>query len=190
VRPLKYNFIACGDKKIKNILLHLIMLSGLSMLAQASAYAQSNWDCDKTDADWNCAEKNTVQQTSQTQPSSQLTTTGNSASSSDSSSNNQYLDSLARPSEFAADAHSIQLLASGSRDKIIGLIKQYRIPSLIIEYTTAEQTLYLWITGTYPNKIDAQIEIDRLPVLPSNITPWIRPTSTIAGMPVLVRAKL
>jgi septal ring-binding cell division protein DamX len=194
VRPLKYNYNAHGDKKIKNILLHLIILSGLSMLTQASAYAQSDWDCNKTDADWNCAEKNTVQQSSQTQPSPQSTTTGNnvsnSQSSSDSPSNNQDLASLARPSEFAADAHSIQLLASGSRDKIIGLIKQYRIPSLIIEYTTADQTLYLWIVGTYPNKIDAQIEIERLPVLPSNITPWIRPTNTIAGMPVLVRAKL
>ncbi|MFQ3322794.1 MAG: septal ring-binding cell division protein DamX [Pseudomonadales bacterium] len=171
------------------------MLTGLGILTQASTYAQSDWNCDKTDANWNCAEKETTAKQSTEKYSTAESTTANDGVSSSqegsySASNNQDLDSLARPSKFAADAYSIQLLASGSRDKIIGLIKEYRIPSLIIEYTTAEQTLYLWITGTYPNKTDAQIEIDRLPVLPPNITPWVRPTNTIAAMPVLVRAKL
>jgi hypothetical protein len=70
------------------------------------------------------------------------------------------------------------------------LIKQYRIPSLIIEYTTAAQTLYLWIAGTYYSDVDAQIALDQLPTLPPNITPWVRPANTIADMPLLVRARL
>jgi septal ring-binding cell division protein DamX len=193
------------------------MLVGLACLAQINAHAQSDWDCDKTDANWNCAGKETkqkqkqdqetnyeedIQAINQEEASTNPTTTAleeNDYSGTETQlppqpqpqiDNNEDLEPLARPSKFPADANSIQLLASGSKDKIIDLIKQYRIPSLIIEYTTADQTLYLWIAGTYYSNVDAQIEIDRLPALPPNITPWVRPAKTIADMPVLVRATL
>jgi len=171
----------------------------LSIFVQTNAYAQSDWDCDKTDANWNCAEKSTKEKQSEDTQTSYREEAADSSTSATSeepgytqppTDNNAALDPLARPSKFAAGAYSIQLLASGSRDKIIALIKQYRIPSLIIEYTTADQTLYLWVAGTYYSDIDAEIAIDQLPTLPPNITPWVRPANTIADMPVLVRARL
>ncbi|MFT6758417.1 MAG: hypothetical protein ACJA0M_002308 [Chitinophagales bacterium] len=171
----------------------------MSIFVQTNAYAQSDWDCDKSDANWNCAEKSTKQkQSEETQTNEQEETSGSGASAANEESeyqktladNNTALDPLARPSKFPADAHSIQLLASSSKEKIIGLIKQYRIPSLIVEYTTAEQTLYLWIAGTYYSDVDTQMALDQLPTLPPNISLWVRPANTIADMPVLVRARL
>jgi septal ring-binding cell division protein DamX len=178
------------------------LIISLSFVAYTNVYAQSNWDCDKTDANWNCAEKNTDQSTDENIPANDqqtITTTNKSSADSDATDdsaiesrtdNDQALDPLSRPSKFSADAYSIQLLASGSKDKIIGLIKQYRIPSLIIEHSTADQTLYLWIAGTYYSNDKARIALEQLPTLPPNITSWVRPTYTIADMPVLVRARL
>ena len=176
------------------------MLVSLSF-ALTNAYAQSDWDCDKTDTNWHCAEKGTAQtKNNGSQASYQEPAINNKAPADNEEANyssiqtptdnDEELDPLSRPSKFPADAYSIQLLASGSKDKIIGLMEQYRIPSLIIEYNTADQTLYLWVAGTYYSKDDARIELDQLPTLPPNITPWVRPTNTIVDMPVLVRARL
>ena len=191
-----------GANKIKNVFTYCGLIMSLSFVGHINVYAQSDWDCDKTGASWDCAEKNIDQSTDENTSANDqqtITTTSKTSANSDATdysviesrtNNDQALDPLSRPSKFSADAYSIQLLASGSKDKIIGLIKQYRIPSLIIEHSTADQTLYLWIAGTYYSKDKALIELDQLTTLPPNITSWVRPTYTIADMPVLIRAKL